>query len=245
MTDTRTPPIEAAGAWATNAELIATCAELGYLRRDLLTYDATYGGGVWWNRWRPDELITNDIDPGRSDADHHEDFRATTWASGIFPQIAYDPPYAPTGGKKTSTVPDMINRFGRDLAPMSAEGTQQLIHDGLDEMYRLARPRKRGPNGHPGGVVLLKAMPYIWSAHLWEGDTLARNHAVEIGFEVLARFVHVGKPGPQDANRTKKCPPCDGEAGRECVDCDGTGRLPSVQVSPYNNYSTLYVLRKR
>lgn len=246
----RPPPIEAAGAWTTNAELIADCFALGYLRHDLPTLDATYGGGIWWNKERPLDLITNDLDAERSpDSEYHEDFREMSFASGLFPQIAYDPPYAATGGKKTSTVPGMINRFGRDLAPMSSNGTQQLIDDGLTEMYRLARPRKKGAGGHLGGIVLVKCMPYIWSGRLWEGDVLTRNHAVELGFEVVTKFIHVGSPGPQDANRTKKCP-ClpkrgQGDPLEGCALCDGTGRVPSVQMTPYNNYSVLYVFRKR
>lgn len=246
----REPPVLAASSWNTNADLILECVRLGYLRADLPTLDATYGKGIWWQKWRPDELVTNDIDKERSDADHNEDFRQMSFASGIFPQIAYDPPYAATGGKKTSTVPDMINRFGRDLAPMSAQGTQDLINDGLTEMYRLATPRKRGAGQHPGGIVLVKMMPYVWSGALWEGDVLTRNHAVELGFEVLTKFIHVGSPGPQDPNRTKKCPTCSTRGAKldpdpGCDTCDGVGRIASTQASPYNNYSVLYVFRKR
>ena len=239
----RPPPVLAAGTWPTNAELIEECFRLGYLRADLPTLDLTYGRGIWWNRCRPAELVTNDIDAKRSDADHNEDFRATTWGTGTWPQIAYDPPYAATGGKATSTVPTMIHRFGRDIAPMSAEGTQLLINDGLEEVHRLLTPRRRGVKGALGGIALVKCMAYYWSGHLWEGDVLTRNHAIEIGFEVLARFIHVGGAGPQDANRKKKHDLCGG-AGCLADGCEG-GNVPSVQVNPYNNYSTLLVLRKR
>lgn len=252
MAEDRPTPIEAAGAWTTNAELIEDCVRLGYLQPDLLTLDATFGLGIWWQKWRPEKLITNDIDAERSPgSDHHEDFREMSFASGIFDQIAYDPPYAATGGKKTSTVPGMIGRFGRDLAPMSSNGTQQLIDDGLTEMYRLCRPRKRGAGGHLGGIVLVKCMAYVWSGSLHEGDVLTRNHAVDLGFEVVTKFIHVGSPGPQDPNRTKKCPGClakrpaTAPPDPDCLTCVGSGRVPSEQVTPFNNYSVLYVMRKR
>lgn len=242
----RLAPVHAAAEWPTNAELIAECFRLGYLHRDRLTLDATYGKGVWWRKERPDDLVTNDLDAKRSpESEHHEDFREMSFASGIFPQIAYDPPYAATGGKSTSTVPDMINRFGRDQAPMSSNGTQQLINDGLTEMYRLATPRRRGTKGALGGIVLCKCMPYVWSGSLWEGDVLTRNHAVDLGFEVLTKFIHVGGAGPQDPNRTKKCPECDGGRFKKCTSGCEDGRVPSVQVSPWNNYSVLYVFRKK
>lgn len=38
----------AIGGWANNAELIADCARLGYLRSDWLTLDPTYGNGRFW-----------------------------------------------------------------------------------------------------------------------------------------------------------------------------------------------------
>jgi hypothetical protein len=236
----RPPAVLAAGTWPTNAELIEECFRLGYLKADLPLLDLTYGRGIWWDRCRPVGLVTNDIDKERSpDSEHHEDFRATSWGSGTWPQIAYDPPYAATGGKKTSTLPTMIHRFGRDIAPMSAEGTQLLINDGLDEVHRLLTPRRRGVKGALGGIALVKCMAYYWSGKLC--DVFTRNHAVEIGFEVLARFIHVGGPGPQDSERTKKHDLCDGGG---CLACDG-GRVPSVQQNPYSNYSTLLVLRKK
>lgn len=238
----RPTPVLAADSWNENGDLIEACFRLSYLKPEVPTFDATYGRGIWWKKCRPVELITNDIDSERSDADHNEDFRRTTWASGIFAQIAYDPPYAATGGVETSTVKDFINRFGRDLVPTSAEDTQQLINDGLTEMHRICQPRIRGKQA--GGIVLVKCMPYIWSGALWEGDVLTRDHAVNLGFEVLTKFIHVGNAGPQDPNRTKKCPRCDGGRIDGCGECE-EGRIPSVQRSPYNNYSVLYVLRKR
>lgn len=43
-------PVLAATAWKTNADLIVDCARLGYLRKEWITLDPTYGRGLWWAR---------------------------------------------------------------------------------------------------------------------------------------------------------------------------------------------------
>src|SRR5436190_21654396 len=42
----------------TNAELMAECADLGYLPGTVL--DMTYGLGAFWTRWKPRTLIAMD-----------------------------------------------------------------------------------------------------------------------------------------------------------------------------------------
>jgi hypothetical protein len=49
--DRHTGPILAATSWRSNAELIADCAALGYLRANWLTLDPTYG------------LVSRKVDP--------------------------------------------------------------------------------------------------------------------------------------------------------------------------------------
>jgi hypothetical protein len=66
------------GARINNAQLMADCAELGYLDGTVL--DATYERGRFWKLYRPAELVTNDINP-KWDTDFHRDFRAL-WFSG-------------------------------------------------------------------------------------------------------------------------------------------------------------------
>jgi tRNA G10 N-methylase Trm11 len=207
----------AADRWHTNAELIAACAELGYLRAEWHVLDPTYGRGVWWKRWRPDKLTActdRTLDAARADdpAEHFVygvDFRRLPFGDDTFDAVAYDPPYVSIGGRKTSGIADMHDRFGLTDAPTSPAGVQQLIDDGLTDVHRVVRP---------GGIVLTKCQDYVSSGRLWPGTHYTLTHAFELGFELVDRFEHVGNPRPQPGGRR--------------------------QVHARRNLSTLFVLHK-
>lgn len=209
-----TAPVIAATAWPTNAELIADVARLGYLLDTDHVLDPTYENGVWWKQWRPEKLTT-----------HHRavdgtDFRALPHPAATFDAVAYDPPYVCPGGRATSTVKAMHDRYGMneggaaDPDFRTPAELQQIINDGLTEMVRVVKPR---------GIVLVKCQNYIWSGRLWEGAELTRAHALELGCSVVDRLEHLGRPGPQPT-----------------VNRDGT---PRRQVHARRAHSTLFVLR--
>lgn len=208
-------PVLAAATWRTNAELIAALVHLQYLNESDRVFDATYGRGVWWKQWRPEQLVTNDLDPTTATM-FHEDFTATHWPDHHFDVAAFDPPYAAHGGRATSTIPDFNARYGRHTAPATPELIQAQINTGLAEMVRIVRPT---------GLILVKCQAYIWSGRLYEGDAHTRNHAVDqLGCIVVDRLEHVGRARPQPA-RTR---------------ADG---VPSRQHHARRNLSTLFVLR--
>lgn len=180
-----TTPVLAATTWNSNAELIEDCARLGYLRAEWRTLDGTYGRGIWWKNWRPDELVTHDI------ALDGVDFRRLPEADEFFDAIAFDPPYVSVGGRKTTTIPDFHDRFGLTDAPTSPAGVQQLINDGLDEMYRVLRRR---------GILLVKNQDYVSSGKLWPGTHYTLTHALSLGLELVDRLEHIGSPRPQPAH---------------------------------------------
>lgn len=220
-------PVLAASRWKSNAELIEQVARLGYITATDLTLDPTHGRGVWWKTWRPKRLVCHDKYKGP--ACDGVDFRELPHPDDYFDVVAYDPPYAAHGGRDTSTLVDFNDRYGRRDVPMSAEGVQQLINDGLREVQRVVRK---------GGRVLCKCQDYVWSGALWEGTTLTRNFAVdELGFEVLDRFEHVTTPRPQPGGRTRTHGACEGKG---CADCDD-GRVPTEQQHARRNLSTLFV----
>lgn len=194
MTDQASAPVLAASRWRSNAELIADCARLGYLRREWLTLDPTYGRGVWWKQWRPDQLVTcTDRAPVEVEADRNRvDFRALPFDDAVFDAVAYDPPYVSVGGRRTTGIADMHDRFGLTHAPTSPAGVQQLINDGLAEMHRVVKPR---------GIVLVKCQDYISSGRLWLGTHHTLTHAIALGFDVIDRLEHVTHPRPQPAGR--------------------------------------------
>lgn len=91
----------------TNAELIEQVAQLGYITGR--TLDLTYGvHGGFWARWRPAELVTNDL-YGAVECDHHEDFCRTGFEMGSFETVVFDPPYKLNG---TPGLAEMDGRFG-------------------------------------------------------------------------------------------------------------------------------------
>lgn len=184
--DIDTPPVLAAHAWPTNAHLIADVAHLGYLTDTDRVIDPTYGRGIWWQRWRPADLTAHDI---RADG---IDFRDLPHPSGRFDAAAYDPPYVCVGGRRTTTVPDLHDRYGLTDAPNTPAELQQLIADGLTEVVRVVKP---------GGVVLVKCQDYVSSGRLWAGTHHTLTHALALGCALADRLEHLGGTRPQPAGR--------------------------------------------
>lgn len=203
--------ILAAHDWKSNAELIEACVALGYLRKDWVTLDPTYGNGTWWKNWRPDRLVTHTRQIDRSD------FRRLPYPSSSFNVIAYDPPYVAKGGRDTSGIKEMDARYGQIDCPPTPALLQELINDGLTEMFRLVAN---------GGYVLAKCQDYVSSGKLWIGTHHTMAHGIGLGFEVQDRFEHYVKaPRPQPP-RTRK----DGK--------------PVLQQHARRNLSTLLVFKK-
>ncbi len=175
--------IWAATNWHDNAALIADCMRLGYLQENWLVFDATYGRGNWWNTWRPPNLI------------HLEDsdFRALPFEDKSFDAVTYDPPYVSPGGRKTTTIPQFFEAYGMTDVPKSPMELQEsLIEPGMDEMYRIVKPK---------GFVLMKCKDYVSSGKLFLGTHHVLTHALELGFECVDRLEHIGVPGPQSQTR--------------------------------------------
>lgn len=215
-----TAPVLAATPWPTNGHLIADVARLGYLTVDDHILDPTFERGIWWQEWQPRYLTT-----------HHRavdgtDFRDLPYPDAAFDAIAFDPPYVCPGGRKTSTVKPMHQRYGMNEGghddPMFSTPAelQQIINDGLTEMIRLVKPRQ---TKNRGGIIVVKCQNYIWSGALWEGAELTRDHARALGCDVVDRLEFLTTPGPQPT-----------------VNPDGS---PRRQVHARRNLSTLFVFR--
>ena len=172
----------AAHTWKTNAELIADCHLLGYLRDKDRVLDATYGRGVWWNQWRPAGLVG-----------HMDNFMELPYPDGYFDAATFDPPYVSPGGRKTSTVDDFNDRYGLHRTPKSPAGLQAVINDGLLLVSSKVKPR---------GIVLVKCMDYVSSGKLWLGTHYTLTHAINsLNMEVVDRMEHIGRPRPQPEGR--------------------------------------------
>jgi hypothetical protein len=188
----------AAHGWKNNAELIAACAQLGYLHVDWRIIDPTYGRGKWWTAWRPKDLVTHD------QAIDGTDFRdlSSLYEDDEFDAATYDPPYCPRGGDTTSDkMKDFNERYGR-VTNTTPVGIQQLVEDGLTEMARIVKP---------GGFILCKVQDYVWGGKLRLGTHHTLNHALDLGCMLEDRLEHITTPRPQPA-RTRK----DGKPSVQC-----------------------------
>lgn len=179
--------ILAAIAWPSNAELIEDVAKLGYLRSEWRTLDPTYGKGVWWKKWRPNEMVTY------CRPEDGSDFRHLPEPDQSFDAIAFDPPYVCVGGRSTTGLPEFHERFGLTDAPTSPAALQVLINAGLIEARRLLRP---------DGMLLIKCQDYISSGKFWNGTGRTSRFCAEtLGLEIVDRFEMIGSPRPQPSGR--------------------------------------------
>jgi hypothetical protein len=96
--------ILAASFWRDNSALIEDAARLSYLKKEWIILDCTFGRGLWWKRWIPDNLITHDI------AIDGIDWRKLPEDDNTFDAIAWDPPYVSVGGRKTTTISEFHAR---------------------------------------------------------------------------------------------------------------------------------------
>jgi hypothetical protein len=179
--------ILAAQYWNNNSELIADCARLGYLDKDWLTLDPTYGKGNWWNEFRPNELVTHDI------AIDGVDFRRLPYPDNHFDVVAYDPPYVSVGGRQTTGIKEFYSSYGLEEAPHTPRGLQMYINMGLAEAFRVVKPK---------GFILVKCQDYISSGKLWIGTFYTQEYALVLGLHTEDRFEFITKSSrPQPAGR--------------------------------------------
>ena len=184
-------PVMAATAWPTNADMIADCANLGYLRSSDRICDPTWGLGRWWTKWQPAEgnLHGSDIDPAKSPTGTSIDFRRLHYADATYDAVTFDPPYK-LNGTPTATTDA---RYGVHVIATRA-GRMQLILDGITECARVVRA---------GGYVLAKAQDQVNGGKVrWQTIEIA-NHARGIELE-LVDMLHMLGHRPQPAGRSQQ-----------------------------------------
>ncbi len=178
--------VYAAHPWRTNAELVAHGAvPLGYLRKEWLTLDPTYGShGGWWKLWRPAHLEAHDAKTTGLD------FRAMPpeWKRR-FRVVAYDAPYKMNG----KATPSVDERYGVDEY-MSPARRQEMMVDGLVECAAVL---------DWGGFLLAKCQDQVCGGKVhWQTDWYT-DAARAIGLVKVDRLDIVGRSRPQPA-RTRK-----------------------------------------
>lgn len=174
----------------TNALLIEHVAPL-WIRPDDLVIDTTYGLGGFWRLYRPASLICHDL------ILDGVDFRHLPEPDNCADVVVFDPPYIPQGGRKTSTVPDMLNRFGLMDVPTTVRGMNELNALGMAEASRVLKPR---------GLLFVKCMDYVNSGKYNSGRHSTVSAALDLDMEQVDEFVHHSGTGPQPKFERNGCP---------------------------------------
>lgn len=184
--------VYSATAWDTNAQLIADCARLGYLKPSDVILDPTYGNGTWWRVWTCDGGSGHVLAMSR-DKVPDWDFRSMGFDDQSFDAVAFDPPYVSVGGRSTTGLAGMHAAYGMDDAPLTPAAVQQQINAGLLECFRVVKK---------GGIVLVKCQSYVSSGKVWPGTFLTWEFATAMaGFRLEDHLIHVSGPRPQPEDR--------------------------------------------
>lgn len=164
-----------------NGELIAEVAKLWIGPRDLVV-DVTWGRGNFWTAFTPLFLVAHDLT--------HDgvDFRKLPENDGSVDVVVFDPPHLAPGGRATSTVPDMHNRYGTLTAPRTVREVDELHAAGIQEAARVLCK---------GGRLLVKCLDYVSSGRYHAGRHNVVCSALQAGFEQVDEFILVSGLGPQ------------------------------------------------
>jgi hypothetical protein len=172
-------PVMAIDKWASNADLIADCARLGYLRSDWMTLDPTYGYGTFWRKWHPPGglFVRSDLDPRKSPVGYSVDFTNLPFQDRTFDAVVFDPPYKLNG--TPSDTDGVDERYGvHGASYFRWEDRMQLCRDGISECARVLGD----------GYLLVKCQDQVCSGKVrWQTIDFA-NHAATLGLGLVDRF---------------------------------------------------------
>jgi DNA modification methylase len=174
----------AIGERTNNAELMRDCAELGYINGHVL--DMTYGLGRFWKLYRPERLLTNDLDR-KTDADMHRNFTRLPLRSNVFDTVVFDPPYKLNGTGGSHPSDQGYGVANND----TVEERMSLIFAGVKEANRVCRQK---------GHVLVKCQDQVVSGKkVWQ-TWLITDTAQRIGLRLVDQL-HVRSYRPQPQGR--------------------------------------------
>jgi len=145
--------------------------------------DVTYHDGLWWKDFTPDHLVYH----SRRD-DPTFDYRLLPWDTDEFDAGVFDPPYSGKGGRDTSGVQEMDDRYGLTDSPKRPADLLGMNLGGLMEICRVSRR-----------VVLVKSMDFVTGGEMHWHTRHIETAAEMIGWTVYDRLIHLptgGRPQP-------------------------------------------------
>lgn len=140
----------------TNADMIVDLHRLGYLLKDMLVLDATYGKGTFWRKWQPFRLVMHDL---KLDG---VDFTNLPYDDFTFDAVVFDPPY-----KLNGTPDPMVDeRYGVD-EPTAWRARLRLMREGAVECLRVVKPK---------GWLFVKCQDQVCSGEVrWQTDMITET----------------------------------------------------------------------
>jgi hypothetical protein len=177
----------------TNAALLRIVEPLWFPDFGALTsLDCTYGGGLWWTDHQEPTYVS-DID-GDGILVRPIDYRRQPWDDASIDIVFFDPPYAPPGGRETSTIKAMHAAYGQEKMPKTPKATFLDHRRAVMEIGRILAPK---------GRMVAKCMDFITSGRYWSGLENMTNAAVAAGMRLEDMVVHHSGNGPQPLERMK------------------------------------------
>lgn len=173
------PPVLAINKWKSNGHLIRECARLGYLRKDWLTLDPTFGKGTFWKVWRPDELVACDLVEAKSPIGFSVDFTDLPWPDEYFDASVFDGPYKFNGTPSDTDGAD--ERFGVHKKA-TWQDRMELLRVGAIEVARVT-----------DRFMLVKCQDQVVSSKIrWQSRVI--EEALEpLGFGLKDRFEYLSR----------------------------------------------------
>lgn len=180
--------IYAISKYNSNAELILDVHKLGLILETDRVLDATYGNGVWWKRFRPAGLITNDLYEGYPDM--RFDFRAPPFPDETFDVVCYDPPF-----KLNGTPTARVDRPYGVGQPRTRDERLRLIVEGLEGLAPIVKR---------GGRLMVKGQNQVNGGNVrWQMIDIA-NRGMGLGFKVeeilFPQFGYRPQPGERQVH---------------------------------------------
>jgi len=171
--------VRAIGTRRNNAELIADCATLGYLRTADTVLDPTYGRGRFWTNWQPVlPVVKADLHYQHLAVVKAWDFTALPLDTRSYDAVTFDPPYklnGTPGGRGAATSDESYGVHRR----ATWQERHQLIADGIKECARVAHR-----------TLLIKCQDQVVSGRKRWQTRLFADHAEDQGF-TLVDMLHV------------------------------------------------------